>query len=181
MLVFVLEVSVVEIISCWSTMLYFFFCFKILSRIHVNASYNNFFWKLAVMCVKYLDDLWAPFPTNPFSIDFEMATVHSLLSFIGRTWEKGTRQVELGHWKITSCILPSYHTKDINFSRHIGRGRREEPEKLIPSSRSCKCSLTSLSTRSEIVSSPPLWLKSRRIFPSFRIWEKNAKSARQIN
>ena len=133
------------------------------------------------MCVKYLDDLWATFPTNPFSTDFEMATVYSLSSFIGRIWEKRTRRVELGHWKISSCVLPSYHTKAINFSRHIGRGRREEPEKLIPNPRSCKCSLTSLSTRSEIVSSPPLWLKLRRIFPSSLIWEKNAKSARQTN
>ena len=180
MLVFVFEVSVVEIISCWSSMLYFF-CFKILSRIHVNACYNKFCWKRAVMCVKYLDDLWAPFPTNSFSVDFEMATVHSLLSFIGRTWEKGTRRVDLSHWKISSWTWPSYHTKDINFSRHIGRGRREEPEKLIPNPRSCKCSLTSLSNRSEIVLSLTLWLKSRRIFPSFLIWEKNAKSARQIN
>ena len=127
------------------------------------------------MCVKYLDDLWAPFPTNPFSVGFEMATVHSLLSFIGRTWEKGTRQVELGHWKITSCILPSYHTKDINFSRHIGRGRREEPEKLIPSSRSCKCSLTSLSTRSKKCIISSLVTKIEEDFLFFLIFrEKNS-------
>ena len=130
----------------------------------MDASYNKFSWKRAVMCVKYLDDLWAPFPKNPFSVGFEMGIAHSLLSFIGRTWEKGTRRVELSHWKISSWTWPSYHTKDINFSRHIGRGRREEPEKLIPNPRSCKSSLTSLSTRSKNVSSPSLWLKPGRIF-----------------
>ena len=57
----------------------------------VDASYYKFSWKRAVMCLKCLDDPWAPFPTNPFSVGFEMATVHSLLSFIGRTWEKGNK------------------------------------------------------------------------------------------
>ena len=143
----------------------------------MNASYNKFCWKRAVMCVKYLDDLWSPFPTNSFSVDFEMATVHSLLSFIGRTWEKGTRHVELGHWKITSCILPSYHTKDINFSRHIGRGRREEPEKLIPSSRSCKCSLTSLSTRSKKCIISSLVTKIEEDFLFFLFLERKMRKA----
>ena len=91
-------------------------------------------------------------------------------------------QGKLGHWKISSWTRPSYFTKDINFSPHIGRGRRKEPEKLILSSCSCKCSLSSSSARSKIVSSAPLWLKPRRIFLFFIIFrEKNAKSARETN
>ena len=138
----------------------------------MDASYYKFSWKRAVMCVKYLDDPWAPFPTKPFSEGFEMAAVHSLLSFIGRTWEKGTKRVDLSHW-----TWPSYFTKDINFSRHIGRGRREEPEKLIPSSRSCKCSLTSLSTRSKKCIISSLVTKIEEDFLFFLFLERKMRKA----
>ena len=123
-----------------------------------------------------MDDLWAPFPTNPFPIGFEMAAAHSLLSFIGRTWEKGNKaswvigKSHLGHGRPTL-------QKTLIFSPHIGRGRRKEPEKLILSSCSCKCSLSSSSARSEIVSSAPLWLKPRRIFLFLLFLERKMRKA----